>query len=117
MADNFIRAENFKQLYANNVQFESSAWDLKLIFGLLDQREDPLIIRQHGSINLSWAQAKIVAYFLQLNILFHESQHGKIQLPAPVLPPPLDDDLMQRIAGEPNGAEVVERIRRLRGDL
>ena len=35
--DTFIRDPDFTSLYANNIRIERSVWDLKLIFGELDQ--------------------------------------------------------------------------------
>ena len=47
-ADIYQRDEEFAYLYANNVRFESSAFDLKMIFGELDQSgKDGLTVIQH----------------------------------------------------------------------
>jgi hypothetical protein len=82
----FNRDEEFTTLYANNVQFEPSVWDLKTIFGLLDQSKGPGVIEQHTAIAMSWPEAKLAAYFLLLNILAHEAKVGPIQLPPYVVP-------------------------------
>lgn len=78
--------DEFESLYANNVQFETSAWDLKLIFGQLDQSQGPSVVQQHTAITVSWPEAKILAYFLLVNIVNHQAMYGAIQVPDFVLP-------------------------------
>jgi hypothetical protein len=79
------RSEEFESLYANSVQFEASVWDLKVLFGQVDQAKS--CIEQHTAVSLSWLQAKIAAYFLVVNILIHQAQIGAINVPPAVLPP------------------------------
>lgn len=79
--------EDLSSDYANNVHFETSAWDCKLIFGQLDQRRTPATIEWHTAITMPWAVAKIVAYYLQVNVAAYERTNGKIQIPANVVPP------------------------------
>ena len=80
-------SEDFISFYANNVMFESSVWDLKMIFGQLDQSEsgNP-IINIEGSLALPWLQAKIMSFFLQLQLAAYEHDRGTIQVPSNVLP-------------------------------
>jgi hypothetical protein len=87
-----VRAEDFTSLYANNVHFESSVWDLKLLFGLLDQIKGAgnAMIDQHTAINIPWVQAKLVAYFLTVNVMLHESENGKLEIPTRIIPIKLD---------------------------
>jgi hypothetical protein len=84
---NFKHIEDFADLSANNTQYESSVWDLKMIFGLLDQSETPPLIQQHTSVSISWPQAKVSAYFLMANVLLGESVNGPIYVPSSILPP------------------------------
>jgi hypothetical protein len=96
MADKFERDEDFTSLYANNVQFEGSAWDLKVIFGQLDQSRDPLVVEQHTAITMAWGQAKITAYYMAVNVILTQSQNGNIQIPAlaiPARPDPTESSL------------------------
>ena len=59
--------EDLLEVYANNVFFESSVWDIKMLFGTLDQSKDQQIsIHQHTAISIPWLQAKVMAYFLHL---------------------------------------------------
>ena len=84
----FERDEDFASFYANHVWYESSVWDLKLIFGQLDQSKGPNVITQHTAIALSWIQVKIMIYFLQVNLAIYEVHNGKVSIPASVVPPP-----------------------------
>jgi hypothetical protein len=83
----FKRDDDFEALYANHVQVESSVWDLKTIFGILDQSVVPNQIVQHTSINLPWTQVKLLAYYIRVAIALHELENGKIVIPPSVLPP------------------------------
>lgn len=83
----FVRDEDFEALYANNVIAETSVWDMKVIFGILDQSSEPNKIVQHTSVNLPWAQVKLLSYYIRINVLIQESINGKIHLPSSVIPP------------------------------
>src|SRR5579864_7032035 len=83
----FRDPEDFEALYANNVQAESSLWDLKVIFGILDQSSEPHKVVQHTSINLPWTQIKLLSFLMRLNIAIHEASNGKIFIPQSVMPP------------------------------
>jgi Protein of unknown function (DUF3467) len=83
---NFERTADFATHYANNTQFEMSSWDLKLIFGQLDQGTVNAVVQQHTSITMAWVQAKLLSYFLQVNVDIYESENGKIKIPDAVLP-------------------------------
>src|SRR5579863_9840714 len=83
----FERDENFVELYANNVRFEASAWDMKMIFGLLDQSKTPTRVLQHTSINIPLSQMAITAYFLIVNMVSHQATVGAIPIPTSILPP------------------------------
>jgi hypothetical protein len=94
----FRRSAEFTTLYANNVQFESSVWDLKLIFGELDQSANPHSVEQHTAVILPWQQAILTAYYLIVNAMIHEAGDGKVPLPPriiPVRPDPADPALDQ----------------------
>lgn len=100
---NFERAEDFVTGYANNVQFESSAYDLKMVFGELSQTGSKVSIEQHTSVTVSWIQAKLLSYYLQIQIAGYELQHGKIRLPnnvLPIEPPPVPADYPDKETGE-----------------
>jgi len=71
------RSDEFEDLYANNVLFESTAWDLRMIFGQLKTGSsgEPKI-EQHTSITIPWPVAKIACIYLALNIIGFEEING-----------------------------------------
>jgi len=71
--------------YANSVYFVPTVWDLKVVFGELMASGKG--VDWHTSITMPWAQAKLMAYFLNINIAAHESTNGIIRVPEVVLPP------------------------------
>jgi hypothetical protein len=83
---NLERADDFAFFYANHVWYQSSVWDLKLLFGEVDQSKSNTVV-QHTGITLSWLQVKLMIYFLQVNLAFNELQNGKVSIPPSVMPP------------------------------
>jgi hypothetical protein len=82
----FTKAGDFFSEYANNVQIQSSNWDVKLIFGELDQSVGPNCVIQKLAITVPWAQAKALAYFLSVHLLSHEMDLGRIKIPTGIIP-------------------------------
>jgi len=113
----FIRSEDFEERYSNNVQFEPSAWDLKLLFGQLDQSAgaEATVVRQHTSMTITWVQAKILSYFLQVNIRAHEIDNGRIVVPTRVLPP--DPEALPLEEADENATAMRHEMLRLRAEL
>ena len=72
--------------YANNVHFEPSAWDLKIIFGQLDQSSGKPDVDWHTAVTLPWPQVKLLAYYLQVALFSYETENGKINIPPGVKP-------------------------------
>jgi hypothetical protein len=70
--------------YANNTFFEPTIWDLKLLFGEWSGRTNT--IEWHTSITVPWAQAKLMAYYLSLNVAAHELKHGRVKVPDTMIP-------------------------------
>lgn len=84
-----VRSDEFEELYANNVLFEPSIWDLKMVFGQLVQGEGGPIIRYHTAMTIPWSQAKLMCFFLLLQLVAHQSDiGGKISLPERMIPKP-----------------------------
>jgi hypothetical protein len=82
------RTEDFISRYANNVHFEVSVWDLKLLFSEFEQPPgETAFIQQHTAITIPWIQVKLLTILLQLNIIAHEAVNGKIAVPPHILPP------------------------------
>jgi hypothetical protein len=109
------RDEDYTSLYANNVRFESSVWDLKLIFGELDQSEGKEVIEQHTAITLPWAQAKLLMHFLNVQIAAHELTFGKIPIPPSVVPQELS--VTPELQSNESAAAVVELANKLRSEF
>src|SRR2546428_96732 len=110
--DNPRDKDNFSWDYANNVRFESSSWDIKLIFGQLDQWRNQPEIDFHTAITIPWAMAKVLSYFLQINIALYEEVNGRIQMPKGVIPPAPEPPV-----GELAASEESERMYRFASDL
>ncbi len=80
--------EEFFSFYTNNIQIQQTVFDLKLIFGELVQSQGKLAyVDQHSSVTMSWVQAKLLLYFLQLNMIAFEDINGKIKIPPELIPP------------------------------
>lgn len=87
IADQFTRAQNFLARYANNVNYETSVFDLKIVFGELVQPVGKTpFVEQHTSVTLSWLEAKIAALFLSMNVAMHENNFGTLNIPKGTLP-------------------------------
>jgi len=63
------RPDDFISRYTNNVHLQTSAWDMKMLFGEIDVGENSM--SQHTSMNLPWRQVKILAYLLQVHEISH----------------------------------------------
>jgi len=112
----FRRAEDFSSVYANNLQFELSAWDLKMIFGELDQRGGKVAVDQHTSVTLSWLQAKLLNFFLEINLAVHELEQGKIKIPKNLLPP-VPAPPLGELADVPQAKPIFELITKMREEF
>ena len=82
------KGEEFARYYANNVYFESNAWDLTIKFGQSDPSQGPNVIVQHAAVTLPWPQIKVMLYFLQLHFMAYEADHGRCKVPKGVIPAP-----------------------------
>lgn len=114
------RGHEFVSRYANNVQLESSAFDLKLVFGLLDQSgaqnlETPSV-DQHTAMSLSWTEVKLLIFFLQLHLAGYEAENGKVKVPIAALPPEPPSVLPAQF-DTPQGRQGIELIRQMRAQF
>ena len=110
---NFQRTDDFISLYANNIQFEQTAFDLKLIFGELNQAGGKVLIDQHSSVTIPWGQAKLLLYYLQLNIAGYELENGKIKIRGDLVPLPIGP-LPAGQEDNPKVRELFEVVKNLR---
>jgi hypothetical protein len=110
----YVRSEEFYEDYANNVFLEASFWDLRLIFGQLDQSAKPPVTEQRSAVTIPWTQVKILAFLLRIHIFAYEAKNGKIVVPPDVVPPGLPAPTDEMIAQDPNIVQVAEYLNRLR---
>jgi|SRR5712664_1332709 len=110
-------ADEFYEAYANNSYFEASAWDLKLIFGQLDQSGGNVKVVQHTAITLPWTQVKLLSYWLRGQVEAHELTNGKIHMPSSIIPPPLPPLTEELKKSDPNAEAVYGIFNRLRDEL
>jgi hypothetical protein len=113
----FHHTDDFSSVYANHIHMEASVWDLKLLFGELDQSVDPLIVEQHTAVTIPWRQAKLLIYFLKAQLVAYEIVNGKIDIPASVRPPKLDPPTEEIIKQEPLSQQIYEAFEKLRQEL
>jgi hypothetical protein len=77
-------------MYANNVRFEMTAWDLRMLFGqLMPSSEGKGQVDWHTDITIPWAQAKLMHLYLGMNLTLYERENGRIAIPPAVLPAPI----------------------------
>ena len=113
----FELASEVYEAYANNVYYEGSAWDLKLIFGQLDQTGGKVRILQHSAITVPWTMAKLMVYWLRGQIEAHELANGKIHMPPAIIPPALPPVTEEQKKQDPNAETVYAIFNRLRDEL
>jgi hypothetical protein len=113
----FEMADDVSEAYANNIYYEASSWDLKLIFGQLDQSGGKAKIELHTAITIPWAQARLMIYWLRGHIEAHELVNGKIDFPPTVIPPPLPPLTEEVKKSEPNAEAIYAIFNRLRDEF
>ncbi len=106
--------EDIISAYANNVAIEQTVWDLKLIFGEFSGRSNS--VEWHTSMTLPWAQAKLLAYYLRVNIAVWELRNGLVKIPEPMLPPELPP-LTEEEKRDPLKKTAMETIRRYQSEF
>lgn len=97
--------------YANSVGFHPTIWDLKILFGELSSRTPS--VDWHTSMTLSWAQAKLMAYYLQINLALQESRNGNINVPIEMTPMELPA-LAESATTDPREVETLKKLKALR---
>lgn len=108
-----VRRPDFRSNYANNARFESTVYDLKLVFGESDLSGTAEVIQQHTAITIPWALVKVAMYYLQVNLLAHEAQNGEVRVPPNQVPPPFPD-LGPQYENDPAVQRAIGAIRKLR---
>jgi hypothetical protein len=106
------RDEDFTDIYANVVRYESNAFDLKVVLGEIDLSGEIETHRMHTGLTIPWSAAKIAIYFLHVNVLFHEALNGKIKLPPSQIPPMVDAP--PEVMNDPAQKKVYDEINAFR---
>jgi hypothetical protein len=109
----YTRIDDFVSRYANNTFLESSLWDLKIVFGQNDQNVGQNAVVQHTAITLSWAQVKVLSYFLQANLLSHETVNGRVKLSSSLISPLPDELPRDAIEQNPKAREIHAAVKSL----
>jgi hypothetical protein len=75
----------FASIYANDAQLQVTAWDIRLIFGVISNIPTPeaptVLVRQVGEVRLSLPLAKRLAMILTAQIERYEQNIGPIAIP------------------------------------
>jgi hypothetical protein len=110
----FERDPDLISEYANSARFESTVYDLKIIFGQTDLASGSEIIRQHTAITIPWSLVKIALYYLQVNLIVHEGNNGKVTIPPSQIPQPLAEEPPAEVATDPIARKTFEDVRQFR---
>jgi hypothetical protein len=108
----YIKDEDFLYRYANNAFFESTSWDLKITFGQTETQISPNSVIQHTAITVPWPYAKVLVYFLQVQIAAKEAEDGRIVVPKGILRPPpneLPKEAEGKLKHPQEGIEAIKR--------
>ena len=103
--------EDIVPMYANNIRFEMSAWDLRIFFGQLVPGGEAEV-EYHTDVAIPWAQAKLMHLYLGINIMLYERQNGRIPIPKSVLPAPLASPPEDTDTSSPESIETFQQVQR-----
>ena len=111
------REDNFFSRYANNILYESTVYDLKLIFGQSDLSEGTEIVKQHSAITIPWSLIKLAIYFLEINLAIHELYNGRVTIPPQQIPIPFPRPEPETAATDPKAEIASETANRIRDEF
>lgn len=78
-----VKANDYRENYANSVQVRTSLWDFFLLFGTIQQNSAEVVnVRQFQGIYLSPQQTKALSNLLLQNVQQYEATFGAINLQA-----------------------------------
>ena len=116
LQDRSKRDKRAESQYANNVAYEPSVWDLRLVFGALLQRLGQTDVDWHTAVTIPWAQAKIMDYYLRLNLVIQEKNNGPISVP-PAMVPKLTAPTEEQAKTDPSTLDTFEAFERIHDEL
>jgi hypothetical protein len=106
-------------MYANSVRFEMTLWDLRLFFGQLLPQNAPTApdVSWHTDITVPWVQAKLMHFFLGVNLAIHEAENGRIKIPATALPPAVASPPPEVDANNAQAMAMFQLVQKLIADF
>jgi hypothetical protein len=117
LLDRAAKQKSFRTAYANNTRFEWSVWDLKIFFGELEQHTGTSEVDWHTAITIPWMQAKILDYYLRLNIAYLEHYHGPLKV-SPLVVPSLREPPSEEMAtSDPGAMELWEAYKKIHEEM
>jgi len=82
----FVLAEDFASVYANFTRFEPTLWDIKMLFGeIIEQNDQGGVVEHHTGVSMAWPCAKVMAFYLAMNVAIYERDNGSIAISSTVL--------------------------------
>jgi len=84
-----------------------------MVFGELEIRDGVAVVQQHTAMSVTWLQAKLMHYYMSLQLAVFEMTHGKVAVSEGILPPeptPPTGDL----ENDPMAKQVYEHIKKAR---
>jgi hypothetical protein len=112
LSDHRVR-QGITPVYSNTLHFDASDLDFTILFGQTRPFPDPALVDWRAAVTLPWVTAKLLSYYLQINLKIYESEHATIKIPSTMLPPvpgPKDSEATNR-------NDIVEFVEKLRADL
>jgi len=111
------RAADFTNRYANTIYYESTASDIKLVFGHVELATDPVKIQNDFAVTIPWTQAKLALFWLRLHIELVEADlDSKIPIRKDMLPAQLPERFPEPMQEDDPRTrrfrEIYERLRR-----
>lgn len=107
--------EGIHAVYANYANFEPSDLDVKIVFGQLNQHSGNRTVDWHTAVTMAWAEAKMLSYFLRVNLAIYEAQQGTVKVPVSMLPSTIvsPDD----IEDNPVSKKIFDTVQAIRTEL
>lgn len=97
-----VRADGYRQIYANNMSVGFSSWDLGITFGeIVGEKDGQPVIEETVKVLMTREIAKVLAKILTNHIALYEAQFGEIKLPGA-------DDEAEGEEGQPAAGEAID---------
>jgi hypothetical protein len=112
-----LERKNIRSVYANNTQFHNSDLDFTILFGQLNRSPSggKTAIDWTTAVTMAWAQAKMLSYYLRVNLAIYEAIHEVIKVPAGMLPATITAP--NDLETNPVSKKVFEAAQKIRQEL